>query len=46
MKHALLAAAALLALPSCSLFNAGKGEEYVPLGYQRIEFAGQKATSA
>lgn len=46
MKHALLAFAALLALPACSLFTAGKGDEYVPPGYKRIEFVGQKATSA
>lgn len=46
MKYALIAITALLALPACSLYSAGKGEESAPPGYKRIEFAGQKATSA
>lgn len=46
MKTTLIALAALLALPACSLFGTGKGEEYVPPGYQRVEIAGAKATPA
>mgnify|MGYP005840149063 CR=1 FL=1 len=46
MKAALLVLAALVALPACSLFNKGKGEVYVPPGYQRIDFAGARASAA
>lgn len=46
MNNAFAIAALLAALPACSLFSGGKTEEVAPAGYERIEFAGAKATDA
>lgn len=45
MKAALSCLAALIALPACSLFQAGEGEAPAPAGYARIEFAEAKANA-
>jgi hypothetical protein len=46
MKYALLAFAALLALPACTPNSSGEGAPQAAPEYQRIEFAGQTATEA
>jgi hypothetical protein len=45
MKAVLFGLAALIALPACSLFQAGEGEAPAPAGYARIEFAEPKASA-